>query len=830
MNTFTTTLKTAKILLAATLFSSLSLVSQAQTTTGKIIGTIGDDNQKPVESATISLLNAKDSTSAGSTASDKTGHFHFDNIKEGKYLVSASSVGHSTSFSPFFDVSAGNAVIALKPLIMRSVAKDLKEVAVIGKKPLFEQKADRMVVNVDASPSNAGATAMEVLEKSPGITVDKDDNISLKGKQNVTIMIDNKPTYMTAAQLASYLKSLPASAIDQIEIMTNPSSRYDASGNSGIINLKTKKNKTKGFNGNISLSHTQGIYPKPSGSINLNYRNGKTNFFLNGGYSHWEGYQNLDITRKYLDATPAKTINSIFTQQTRMKFVNPSINLKFGMDYYLTNKTTLGFVVSGFQDKEHHTGTSNILLMDPNNVVDSIVHSPSRINTTWKNGSINLNFRHQFDSTGRELTADADYVHYTSSSDQHFDNITYTPDMVKKNETTLLGDLPSSISISSFKTDYSHPISKDFKLEAGLKTSYVTTDNTAGYYNLINNVPEVDTTKTNRFKYDENINAAYISLNKQVKKWGIQAGLRYENTNYSGHQLGNGTVTNRDSSFRKSYSSLFPTLYISYQANKKNSFSLNYGRRIDRPAYQDLNPFLFFLDQYTYQAGNPYLQPQFTHNVELAHTYNNFLTTTLNYSNTKNFFTETFEQQGHATIVRRGNIGSMQNAGIAISANVPITKWWTSILYTNVNYSEFKGPLYGENIDVSATNLTMNMNNQFTFSHGWGAEISGFYRTKGVEGQVIVNPMGQASTTVSKKVFSDKGSVKLGIRDIFYTQQVKGYINFQQTEATFHNSRDSRVVTLSFNYRFGKPLKSTAGKRNSGAGDEQNRVKAGGGN
>ncbi|HMH20563.1 MAG TPA: TonB-dependent receptor [Puia sp.] len=824
------TLATAKSLLISALFAGLSLASQAQTTAGKIIGTIGDDNQKPIESATISLLNAKDSSSAGSTASDKTGHFHFDNIKEGNYLISASSVGHTTSFSPLFEVLKGNAIIALKPIIIRTAVKDLKEVAVIGKRPLFEQKADRMVVNVDASPSNAGSTAMDVLEKSPGITVDKDDNISLKGKQGVTIMIDNKPTYMSASQLASYLKGLPASAIDQIEIMTNPSAKYDAAGNSGIINLKTKKNKTKGFNGSLTLSQVQGVYPKPSGSINLNYRNGKTNFFLNAGVAQWEGYQNLDITRKYLDPTPAKTINSIFTQQTRMKFRNPEMNLKFGMDYYLTDRTTLGFVVSGFQNKEHHTGTSNIFLMDPNKVVDSIGYSPSNINTTWKNGSVNLNFRHQFDSAGTELTADADYVRYTSSSSQYFDNITYYPDMTKKNETILTGDLPSNINISSFKADFSHPFTKEFKLEAGVKTSYVTTDNTAGYFNLINNVPEVDTTKTNRFRYDENINAAYLNLNRQYKKWGIQAGLRYENTNYSGHQLGNGTATNRDSTFKKSYSSLFPTVYISYQANKKNSFSVNYGRRIDRPAYEDLNPFLFFLDQYTYQAGNPYLRPQFTHNVELSHTYNNFLTTTLNYSYTKDFFTETFEQQGHATIVRRGNIGSMQNAGIAVSANVPVTKWWTSILYTNLTYSEFKGPLYGENIDVSATNLMLNLNNQFTFSHGWGAEISGFYRTKGVEGQVIVNPMGQASATVSKKLLSDKASIKLGIRDIFYTQQVKGYINFQQTEATFHNSRDSRQVSMTFSYRFGKPLKSTAGRRHSGAGDEQNRVKAGGGN
>ncbi len=487
---------------------------------------------------------------------------------------------------------------------------------------------------------------------------------------------------------------------------------------------------------------------------------------------------------------------------------------------------------SGFRNEEDDQSASHIFLKDPNNVIDSIVYSPSTNKGIWKNGSVNLNFRHQFDSTGRELTADADFITYKSGSDQYFDNITYNPDMTLKDQTILTGNLPSEINIYSFKSDYSQPLGKTLKLEAGVKTSYVATDNNANYYNLINNVSEVDTTKTNRFLYHENINAAYINLNKQYKKWSIQAGLRLENTNYSGHQLGNSyTVVNNDSSFKRSYTDLFPTLYISYQANAKNSFAINYGRRIDRPAYQNLNPFLFFLDNYTYQAGNPYLQPQFTRNIELSHTYNNFLTTTLNYSNTSNFFSETFQQQGYATIVRNGNIGRYQNAGIAISAQVPVAKWWTAILYTNVNYNKFDGILYGETLDVSATTFTLNVNNQFKFTKGWSAELSGFYRSSGVEGQILIKPMGQLSAAIAKQLLKEKASLKLGIRDILYTQQVRGNIDFQQTEATFHNSRDSRQVSMTFTYRFGKPIKGSQSHRKAGGADnEQNRVKVGGNN
>jgi len=810
---------------------ALSSLGQTPGSERKISGIISDENRNMVESASVSLLHARDSSLVKTVTSDKSGKYRFNGVADGKYLLSVTAVGHSISYSRAFEVSTGKQITGLDTIVLKKNVNELKEVAVVGRKPFIEQKADRMIVNVDASPANTGTSVMDVLEKSPGVTVDKDGNISLKGKQGVTIMIDNKPTYLNSTQLAVYLKSLPSSAVDQLEIMTNPSAKYDAAGNSGIINIKTKKNKAKGFNGSVGLTYTQGVYAKPNANTNLNYRNGKFNIFLNAGYSYWQGFQDLDINRTYLNPSD-KQINSIFTQHTNMKFTNPELNVKAGMDYYLSNKTTLGFVVSGFRNDEMDKSQSTIYLKDPNQVVDSIVYSPSTNHTKWRNNSYNLNFRHQFDSSGTELTADADYITYRSNSDQYFDNITYDPDWVEKNETILTGSLPSEINIYSFKSDYSHPFRHDLKFEAGIKTSYVNTDNNANYYNLINGVPYVDTTKTNHFLYRENINAAYINLNKQYKKWNIQAGLRMENTNYSGHQLGNSyTVNNNDSSFSKSYVNLFPTVYISYQANSKNQFSVNYGRRIDRPAYQDLNPFLFFLDEYTYKAGNPYLQPQYTDNIELSHTYNNFLTTTLNYSNTRNFFTETFEQDGHATIVRDGNIGRRQNAGIAVSAQIPIRKWWTAIVYANVNYNQFTGVLYGDPIDVSATTFLANLNNQFRFANGWSGEISGFYRTKGVEGQILVDPLGQASAAVSKQLMHDKANIKVAMRDIFYTQKVRGSINFQETEATFYNVRDSRQVSLTFTYRFGKPIKGPQPKRNAGgASDESNRVKSGGNN
>ncbi len=812
------------------LFLALFLVNQAQTNNGAISGHVADGNQKLVESATISLLQAKDSSVVKIAAANAAGNFNFESVAAGRYLVAVSAVAHRKAFSDIFELNATNISVELKTIELMPVSKDLAGVTVTARKPLIEQHIDRMVVNVDAAVSNVGATALEVLEKSPGITVDKDGSISLKGKQGVQIFIDGKPSYLSGDDLVNLLKNMSASQLDQIEIMTNPQAKYDAAGNSGIINIKTKKNKVKGFNGSLNAGYSQGFYARTNESLNLNYRNGKFNAFLNYSFNKNNSYNQLAIHREYKDAD-GKTVIAMFDQVAFMPRSNTNDNLKWGMDFFASQKTTVGFVASGFISPETQRNFNTSYLKDANGAVDSIVYSTCRANNRWKNGAVNLNFRHQYDSTGRELTADLDYSKYASNNNQLFMNASFTPDWVKKGETDLKSNLPVDINIYSAKLDYTHPLKKQAKLEAGVKTSYVNTDNAANYFNVIGGADAVDYDKTNRFLYKENINAAYLNYNRQFKKLGIQAGLRLENTNYKGHQLGNAQKPDSDSSFNRSYTNLFPTVFFSYAADKNNQFGLSVGRRIDRPAYQDLNPFLFFIDNYTYETGNPFLQPQYSNNVELSHTFKSFLTTTLNYSKTKNFFTETFGQKDYATIVSRGNIGERQNAGISVSAQVPFTKWWNASLYGNYNYNYFKGILYGEQIDVSGSNVLFNVNNQFSFGKGWSAELSGFYRTKGIEGQVLIMPLGQASAGLSKQVLKGKGTLRANIRDIFYTNRAKGEINFQQTTAHFENTRDSRVAGISFSYRFGKPLKGPQNNRKKGgAGDEENRVKTGGNN
>jgi iron complex outermembrane recepter protein len=815
------------------LLTGLFLVTALSAQTkNNISGIILSPDKKPFASATIELLRAADSSRIKVAVSDQQGKFEFDNIEAAHYFLQISAVGHEKSFSKVFSVEAGAAAVQIEPVVLTARSQDLKSVTISATKPLIEQKIDRMVVNVDAFVSNSGTNALEVLEKTPGVQVDKDGNISLKGKQGVIIMLDGRPAYVTGAELANMLKGMQSSQLEQIEVMTNPPAKYDAAGNSGIINIKTKKNKQKGFNGNVSAGFSQGFYPKTNESLSLNYRNGKVNLFSNYSFGWNKNFQELDIYRRFKNDDGST--DAIFEQNSFMKRIFTGHNLKLGMDYYLTKKTTMGVVLGGFYNPEKNEGLNTSYLKNPSSQVDSIVYATTDIEELWKNMNANVYVRHVFDSTGRELTADLDYIYYNFSSNQHFVNNTLYPDWSKKNEEQLLGDLPTNIKIYSAKADYIHPMGKDAKMEIGWKSSFVSTDNKANYFNGQEGNWTPDYRKTFFFDYKENINAAYISVNKQLsEKWGVQAGLRYENTQLEGLTFGN--PDKEDSSFKRSYNSWFPTVYVSYKANKNHTLSANYGRRIDRPSYQDLNPFMFFLDKYTYGSGNPYLLPQYSNNFELTHLFKGFLTTTLNYSVTTDLFTETFNQEelpngekGYATIVRQGNIGRRQSGGIAVNAQLKVTNWLTSMVYTNYNYSRYKGILYNDPIDVAAGNVLVSINNQLKFQKGWSAELSGWYRTKGVEGQILLEPFGALTAGISKQVLKGKGTVKMNIRDIFYSQMVQGDINFKSTEAHFRNWRDTRVANITFTYRFGKPLKNGNEPRRRNSPDEQNRVKANG--
>ena len=806
-----------KIFLTFGIISFWFTIANAQSFSVK--GKISADN-KPVEAATVSLLKP-DSTKIKQEFSGKDGQFLVGSLKAGSYLVSVQSVGYKTYYSPVIALDEKNPQADLQSIDLESTAK-LNDVVVTAAKQAIEQKIDKTVVNVDASPTNTGLSAYEVLEKTPGVTIDKDGNISLKGKPGVTVMIDGKPTYLSAQDLANFLKNMPSTTLDQIELMTNPSAKYDAAGNSGIINFKTKKTKIKGFNTSVTLGGGMGKYPKANESINLNYRTGKINVFGNYSYNYNKRFQDLDLTRNFRDS--AGNIDTRFLQHSDMLSEFHSHYFKTGLDFYASKNTTVGFVVNGNFNPGKFQNKNTTDIYDAHNELQSETFTNSHSDENWTNYGANLNMTTKLDTSGKELSANLDYIHYKSSSNQMFVSTFYDDGGTKTHpDEALRGYLPGNINIYSGKVDYTHPLKNNAKIEAGVKTSYVETDNNANYDNLVNGEWTVDTGRTNHFVYKENINAAYVNTSKQFnKKWSAQLGLRLENTIANGNQLTTGET------FKRNYTQLFPTAYVNYTLNDKNQLNLNYGRRIQRPDYSDLNPFYYFLDKYTYQVGNPYLKPQFSHNIELNHVYKNMITTTVSYAAINDIINEQLQQidSTHTTYVTNTNLAKQRTVTLSVNAAIPVTKWWRTNIYAQGSYNKYEGFINTGIINVEGPAFNANMQNQFTLPKGWSMELSGYFNSKAIYGTIVGLSQGSVNFAVAKKMLKDKGTLKLNFRDFLGLQQWSGYSRYQNVDVTIHNKWDSRVVNVSFTYRFSKGQKAEQ-RNNGGADEEQGRVKGG---
>lgn len=800
------------------------LTSRAQTKVGKVTGSVIDGSQKTIESATIALLKAKDSSIVKFSAADKSGKFAFENITAGKYMVSITAVGHQKGFSETFEITDASPAVELKTVELIPQAKGMANVTITARRPLVEHKIDRTVVNVDASPTNAGSTALEVLEKSPGISVDRDGNISLKGKEGVMVLLDGRPTQLGGQDLANLLRSMNASQLDQIEIMTNPPAKYDAAGNAGIINIKTKKNKQFGYNGTASVNYGQGLLPKVNENLSFNYRKNKLNLFTNLNHGYRERSNSLDINRNFIDAA-TKDIVSNFDQQARMKGQGKSYNARLGADYFAGKNTTVGIVFSGFSNDNLFVNRNTTLITQNNAVTQTKALSQS--DRTFKNFSTNLNFRQVLDTTGREFTADFDYVTYDGRNRQTLSNYYFDGAGHETfNGDTLYGNLPQRINIYSGKADYTMPLKKGARFDAGLKSSIVETDANAIYDTVYNGAVIRDLNRSNHFIYRENINAAYVNLSGPIsKKLSGQLGLRLEHTVANGNQVTTGQT------FKRNYPKLFPTAYLQYKVNDKNNLVLNYGKRIRRPNYQSLNPFIEYLDRYTYQQGNPDLKPQFSHNIELTHSFKGFLNTTLNYSKTTDIIQQTLEQidSTNQTFVKQSNIASQRQFGLAVSANMPVTKWWRSNLYVNVFNNKFEGLINNTFVSIDATTLSLNGSQQFTITKTLTGEVSGWFRTGGVEGVFQAKSMGALSVGFSQQVMKGKGTIRLSVQDLLWSQRFRAISKYGTVDVSLTERGDSRVANLGFTYRFSKGKMNGAPKRRaSSANDEQSRVGGGG--
>lgn len=795
------------------LIQSVQLVSaQHATISGKVLG--GNPETLPV----VRLCNSADSTLVKAAICDSLGNFEIELIKTGSFLIIIDQFDYQKYISKPFEVATDSSRVQLPDITLKAASTELQDVVITVKKPFIERKIDRVIVNPDALAGSTGTTALELLEKAPGIIVDFNGNISLKGKAGVQVFIDNKPTYMSQEDLAGYLRSLPSNSVASIEIMTNPPARYDASGNAGIVNIILKKLKEKGFNGGITLSYGQGRYMRTNNSLTFNYRVNKVNLFTTLGVSQNNSYQDLDINRYYY--TTGGQFSSAFLQNSYIKRQFGGKTAKIGMDWYVSKKSTIGVVFSGSHDPSLTTNHNSANILAADSSISAVVAAYSKSKNLWYNGSANINYTWKIDSLGKELTINADYIRYKSEHDQNLDNKTRANDGTIINSLNLESSLPADIDIKTAKIDYVNPFKNNNRLELGVKTAFVSTDNTADFYDVVGGSLVPNYTFSNRFLYKENNNAAYANYAQEIGKFAFQLGLRFESIRMQGNQLGNLLVS--DSSFSRMYNSLFPTAYLSYTPDsaKHHQINFSFGRRIDYPNYQDMNPFTYPMDAYTYYAGNPFLKPTFSYNFELTYSYKNAFSVTVDYSLVHNLINETNEQVNNIYYSRPGNYGNQTAYGVSISGELNITKWLNFQYYSEMKNIGYNTSIYNQPLVENRWYWYVGPAFKFMITPKLTADLAGSYQTRILSGQFLTIPVTQMRVGLGYKILKEKGSVKLSLSDVFHSNKPGGDIrNIANSKANWLSKLDTRVVTISFSYRFSKGKALNA--RESGSSDSE---------
>lgn len=814
-----------RVILSISAFFLLSIIGTQAKAQGSIYGIVVSPDQQKAEAAIVNLLSAKDSVLVKAIITDSIGQFEFLITKPGTYLISVVFQGAAKYYTKPIGPINGNQSVKLDPIqLIAKTATTLDEVTVASKLPFVEKRIDRTVINPDALITNAGSSALEVLEKSPGVQVDINGNISLRGKQGVMVFIDDKPSYLSSVDLANYLRSLPSSTLATIEIMTNPPAKYDAAGNAGIINIKLKRTKTKGVNGSINTSYGQGVYARSNNSFNLNYRVNKINFFTNLSYNINNSFQDLYIERQYFKPN-TNSLNTTFNQNSYIKKEATGFTEKIGFDYYINKKSTFGLVLNGFVNETKNTTTNHAQVGDTNAQVQSLVKAYSPSDRDFNNQSVNLNYTYKLNEKGREITANADYVGYEGVTNQYLLNSIYTANNIFVSSTNLVSNLPSNIDIWAAKIDYLNPLKNGGRFESGVKSSLVNTNNIANFYDEIGGQQKPNDDFSNNFTYKEQINAAYVNYNFNHKKFSFQTGLRFEHTNIQGIQLGN--PVRKDSSFTRTYNNLFPTIFMLYRLDSlgTHQMGLSVGRRINRPDYQSMNPFTYPLDRFTLYSGNPYLQPTFSQNIELSHTYKDRFTTAFEFTYVTNVISETIQQENGIFYSRPGNLGQQYAYSLSFNGAFKPAKWWGLQLYTEITMNDFRSNVYGQQLNNKGTYWFLGPTNQFTINKKWSAELSGTYTNSVVIGQFITIPVWSMRMGFSKKILKEMGSLKFNLNDVFYTNQPGGDIlAVASSSAKWKSFLDTRVATISFNYRFNKGKSLNA--RNTGGSDaEKGRVK-----
>lgn len=820
MSTFL--LKTSKpTWFAAFMFLAGLQVTYAQNTS--INGKLTDLNEQPIAYANLFLFKKADSSLVKAELSDERGSFAFRDIQDGSYFLKASYVGFQELRKNEIQLNSGQAV-NLGNMSMSPSSTQLSETVVSAQRTLLEVKPDRTIFNVEGTINSVGNDGMSLLRKAPGVNVDNNENISLLGRSGVLVYVDGKRIPLAGQELSNYLQSLQAEQIDRIEIISNPGAKYEAQGNAGIIDIRLKRDKNMGANGTVAGSYIQGRFPKFTLSGNANYRNKKWNVFGNTSLVSWKGFNQMSFQSiqndLYLD-------ESVYNKVKRN-----SIQYRMGVDYMLSPQHTIGILAGGQLASGLHPGLNAIEISKASQTtqLDSVLVATTTTDAPRMNQTYNINYRFDAGKT-RSLNIDLDYGFFKNENlrdqvNQYFDG--ERQDLFSSSVISF--NTPSDIDIWTVKSDYEQTL-WDGTLGLGAKYSHVNSKNTFHVYDDLQRKGNLNLQRSNFFEYDEKVSAAYFSYTHSLgKDWSYNIGLRAEHSDILGSLLAY-LPELQEPPVDQNYLSWFPNASVSWNLSPENAFQWSYGRRINRPDYQVLNPFVNQLSELSFEKGNAFLDPEIVNNFEMSYTYQYRFNFQLGYSLTTDQITRLIgpdDSDPRASFINWDNLAEQRTFSFSASLPFQFSKNLSSYFNFGASHLHNKAD-YGDGavVDLKAFTYSIYQQHSYKLPFGWTAELSGYFSGPGIWGGVFVYETSWSMDIgLQKKFLEDRLSFKISGNDIFYESGWSGESNFDGLKSYGVGNWDSRRLTLNVSYRFGNEnVKSR--KRNTGIEAEAGRVGGG---
>jgi len=747
-------------------------------------GKVTDQADKALPFITVKISNAKNQVNY--THTDSLGFYQINNLLAGKYAITYAAL----------NFKAENRLLTLSSdtlinIQLQENPNKLTDVQINARKALVEKKIDRTVFNVENSVSAIGTDVLELLSKVPGVRV-LNDKVSLVGKGEVNVMINDKLVPLSDDELSNYLKSISSGNIAKIEVITNPPAKYDAQGNNGLINIVLKKVTAEGFRGSVNTIFSQATHATTSVGGNLSYRKNKITLS-----------SNFNVRKGSL--VPFEQSNVFYPTQT-WNIVNKDRNFRtvpsgqIGIDYQASPKTVLGLSYNGGLTNFHSEENIKTTVYNQTNGLDSVLNSDANAKIRSHYHSANVYLKQALDSTGKQLIINGDWFKYSDNKNRFFNNTSYSQngEVIPNSFAEYLSTSKQNIDLYTLKADVDLPY-KTFKLSFGTKLSFIKNQSDLAFYKVRNAIYEFDPGQTNLFNYQENTQALYVNFSKTIKQWDFQVGLRGEYTQIDGVSV---NEQNRNEYFR-----LFPTFYITYRANDKSTFALNYGRRINRPAYRKLNPFRWYSNQFAYTEGNPFLQPSYNNNIEISHTYNNVFTTTLSFSHTTNGFNDVnFIDAGtNIQVAKPVNFITGYHYQFSNAVTFNVLKCLESINQVDVFYSTSNSSITQTLSNLNGFGAYFSTLNQFVFNPSKTilGEASFWYQFPAVDGLNQNKNQYNLDLGIKTLLLNKKIQLAITVTDVLKTNQYRFNSLVNNIRQEYNNYYDNRQLRITFRYNFG---------------------------